>query len=106
VNEQVTHTPGPWIYEHRSGDHPKNNNGGWGAIGLWGPDGEQIFGTGTGWDSDFVEPSEANARLIAAAPNMLVQLKIVSWVLSDLSPDGLVKAGVDAVIAEAEGTQP
>lgn len=44
-----------------------------------------------------------NAQLIAAAPEMLKALETASWLLADLSPDGLVKQQVDAAIAKATG---
>lgn len=64
------HTPGPWIFENRNGDHPLNDQDGWGCDGLWAVNGGFILGSGTGWDGAYQGPIEANARLIAAAPEM------------------------------------
>ena len=49
--------------------------------------------------------AKANARLIAAAPDMLEQLRNASWLLADISPDGLVKKQIDEVIARAQGIE-
>lgn len=43
----------------------------------------------------------ADAYLIAAAPDMLAALRHASWLLADISPDGLVKKQIDEVIARA-----
>lgn len=64
------HTPGPWIFENRDGDHPLNDQNGWGCDGLWAVNGEFILGGGQGWDGTYQGPTKANARLIAAAPEM------------------------------------
>ena len=69
------HTPGPWVFENRNGDHPLNNQNGWGCDGLWAVNGGLILGAGPGWDGEYVAPDDANANLIAAAPDLLEALK-------------------------------
>lgn len=54
---------------------------------------------------DTFAESAANARLIAAAPEMLAALKIVSNYNISPSPSPGVLRLVDAAIAKAEGTQ-
>ena len=43
------HTPGPWVFEARDGDHPLNDQDGWGCDGLWAVNGGFILGAGPGW---------------------------------------------------------
>lgn len=50
------HTPGPWIFENRDGDHPLNDQDGWGCDGLWAVNGGFILGSGTGWDGAYQGP--------------------------------------------------
>lgn len=45
----------------------------------------------------------ADAHLIAAAPEMFDALEAASWLLADISPDGLVKQKIDAAISKAKG---
>lgn len=68
-------TPGPWVFEYRSGDHPLSDRSGWGCEGLWAVDGGLILGDDIGWDGGYEGPNEANARLIAAAPELLEALQ-------------------------------
>jgi len=77
---EVKHTPGPWDWvEDRA-------NGGF--SGLVGPDGLEVLfpntrnegDTGAAWFEDF--PSEANARLIAASPDLLEALKAAQTALA------------------------
>lgn len=64
-----THTPGPWVYEYRDGNDPRNKRNGWGTEGLWGADNSLIFGTATGWDGGFEAPLEDDAAFIVRACN-------------------------------------
>lgn len=95
----VTRTPGPWYAEWR---HPD--------LAVWGgPGGDDdthvasIYGDGT------IENADANARLIAAAPDLLDALKAMVASYDGLrdsltSPVVLEKlARADAAIAKAEG---
>ena len=70
------HTPGPWDFEVREGGHPLNDQNGWGCEGLWAVNGGLILGSGQGWDGDYSQPNEANARLIEAAPDLLEALML------------------------------
>ena len=63
-------TPKPWIFEVRSSDDPKNNNGGWGTFGLWGADNTLILGDAQGWGSYMSSPSAEDGRIIESAPEM------------------------------------
>lgn len=91
TTEQATkHTPGPWTVE-----------------------GEGIRAIVRGADSTIVavrhrlpkETHDANARLIAAAPRMLAELReILDWALMERAPlrEQEIRS-IRAVIAEAEG---
>lgn len=70
------HTPGPWIFENRDGDHPLNDQNGWGCDGLWAVNGGFILGAGPGWDATYQNPTKANGRLIEAAPEMYEALQM------------------------------
>lgn len=98
-----THTPGPWSF------YPDKNTG---VIMIMRPhpldekpheggDGMVISEIRKGWG-----PSAANARLIAAAPDLLAALKKMTALLAahpdgGLYPDYLIQAR--AAIAKAEG---
>jgi hypothetical protein len=107
------HTPGPWVFEYRDGKHPLNDCNGSRIDGLWAINGEFILGDVTGWDGGYFGPNEANARLIAAAPDMLDELRRAQGELATalrdgaehLTPDMLRRwfNGVSAAIAKAEG---
>ncbi len=59
--EMTTHTPGPWKWD----------------FDLLGPDEKPILEIGMGYDGQWggESPNDANARLIAAAPDLLAALK-------------------------------
>ncbi|MDE2107144.1 MAG: hypothetical protein KGL39_58605 [Patescibacteria group bacterium] len=84
------HSPGPWTY-----DGPPDN------IIVWcGPDHRVAFiMTSDG-------PAEANARLIAAAPDLLASLKRAHEMLEQLGDLPAMRADMAAAIARAEGAQP
>jgi hypothetical protein len=66
----LTHTPGPWVAEF-TGPHATTRDGMW-EIAPVGPDGQPD------WDREVAataDTNEANARLIAAAPELLEALK-------------------------------
>ena len=86
------HTPGPW----HIGGKPQSPI-------IFGSDGFAVADA-TVFHGTFKEgQTEANANLIAAAPDLLEALETASWLLADISPDGLVKQKVDAAIAKAKG---
>jgi len=84
--EAMKHTPGPWNYD-RSG------------YSLYVNSGRELV-TALSMDGKRLETSEANARLIAAAPDMLDALQrareVLLWNLGD---DSRIDAAFDAVTA-------
>ncbi|MEJ1159456.1 hypothetical protein [Prosthecomicrobium sp. N25] len=86
------YTPGPWSFQ------PGQNN--WPHPSVWrgNEGGFQVLGTSR-------ERSEADARLIAAAPDLLESLKDVVAVVQERDPgfDADVLRTARAVIARAEG---
>lgn len=64
VTSGQSHTPGPWKIDGRN-----RTNDGW---CLYSPDG---YGIGCVWDCNGNPENEANARLIAAAPDLYEALK-------------------------------
>ena len=84
--ESMKHTPGPWNYD-RSG------------YSLYVNSGRELV-TALSMDGKRLETSEANARLIAAAPDMLDALQrareVLLWNLGD---DARIDAAFDAVTA-------
>lgn len=104
---KVAHTPGPWSVI--------DNN--WDFSSVYGPDDcliaeVQIHSSVTEENQHELEPvKEANARLIAAAPELLSALKMAQvWLkmaLVWLDADGRFDMqGINAAIAKAEGRQP
>ena len=109
----VKHTAGPWEWvEDRA-------NGGF--SGLVGPDGSEVLfpntrnegDTGAAWFEDF--PSEANARLIASAPDLVLALAEIA-AKATLAADAcdnegrasgfrILAADARAAIAKATGEQ-
>jgi len=74
---EAKHTPGPWTYEPPEYGFEYNDNEGE-LGGFLGPDGKYIMGFGhneTYYNSCGEPPSPSDARLIAAAPDMLEALK-------------------------------
>ena len=72
-----------WIFEYRDGDHPLNDQDGWGCNGLWAVNGGFILGGGQGWDGTYQGPTKANARLIAVAPKMYELIEYLSQSYDD-----------------------
>lgn len=96
------HTPGPW----ESGSNPKADQFGSNGIVVR-PTGEFPHGL---WIADcgfaHDEKAIANARLIAAAPEMLNTLKDVRAYLFEKRSDPAYLRCIDIVLAKAEGKQP
>jgi len=63
------HTPGPWQFDARNSGI--NSNPGWGLLNA---DGESL-GITVHWDRRSSDTAYANARLIAAAPDLLAALQ-------------------------------
>ena len=83
-NEKAKFTPGPWSYRPNKYDD-------WGVVKS--PDGLPVAQACVGrWSKDFdkhrtegTDPAEANARLIAAAPELLAALEMQAAAFSALS---------------------
>lgn len=92
---KTQHTPGPWIFD------ADNYN-------LTNKKGEIVFGEDGSQDMRLISPSKENARLIAAAPDLLEALEKMIWIL-DLnelpSGQGIQKAFFDAkkILKKARG---
>lgn len=91
------HTPGPW--------HISDNGE---EFGIYPPDGISPIGF-----VDYGNSGDANAKLIAAAPDMLATLKSVRSAIVEKAPDtlwadliGTAVDVIDAAIAKAEGGDP
>lgn len=89
----MSHTPGPWRFEIRT-DYPNDH-----VNGIWGPGGEEIVVT----DSGYYPPTIADARLIAAAPDLLAALKFALTADSGFACPAATEAVLLAAIAKAEG---
>jgi len=94
-----THTPGSWKYHLGRGANPRFH--------IQTEGGYQIASTTelVRHPQAFVENEarEANARLIATAPELLGVAKTFSQFLGVIGHHEKMKSGVDAVIAKAEG---
>jgi hypothetical protein len=93
----VTHTPGPWRVDKTiNGGYVRSDNSKvLGAAGI-----AKVL-RGRGYDD-----GEANARLIAAAPELLATLhEIRKWMDGEIMGawDAKFIAQIDAVLAKAEG---
>lgn len=117
IVNQVSHTPGPWIASMQVARDGQEL--GW-IIDTLGPRGGRIgwasrayADTNTGARLDGVEgnESEANARLIAAAPELLAALRdlcdaIPDETIADDPPLGVWVTQARAALAKAEGREP
>lgn len=98
------HTPGPWGFEYTEDN--KRIIIGKGLVE--GPDGYDVAEVYS--DDCPYEEAEANARLIAAAPELLHEIKHLVRLLEPLEQDGTLNVpglaslnGARAAIAKAEG---
>lgn len=80
------HTPGPWRYVHEPGYC-----------------GELIAQDGTTIAEFVVEPSLDNARLIAAAPELLEYLQYAVWAHPELEKNEKLMAVIAKATAHKEG---
>jgi len=92
--KQVTHTPGPWVVKHDKKGLP--------FIGV-----ESDPWTYNGTIAS-VDTSEKDARLIAAAPELLEQCKLFEQLLSTLIMEGdsgadLERDNLQAILDRVEG---
>jgi len=97
-------TPGPWTIIpaiEYDGDEDELEGAIIDPAGIEGANGDPVCSFGSLLGSGTLYENEADYHLIAAAPDMLAALHNASWLLADLSPDGLVKKQIDEVIARA-----
>ena len=92
--KQVTHTPGPWVVKHDEKGLP--------FIGV---ESDPLTYNGT---IASVDTSEKDARLIAAAPELLEQCKLFEKLLSTLIIEGhsgadLERDNLRAILDRVEG---
>jgi len=92
--KQVTHTPGPWVVKHDEKGLP--------FIGV---ESDPLTYNGT---IASVDTSEKDARLIAAAPELLEQCKLFEKLLSTLIIEGhsgadLERDNLQAILDRVEG---
>ena len=94
----MSYTPGPWTFQ----EEVKDDMG-----GFLGPDGDYIceFGDSTHYyPTQGHPPTIDDARLMAAAPDLLGALKeLRDWHKGEYHSNPLIDARVDAAIAKAEG---
>lgn len=91
MSEETKHTPGPWRFDESN--FGINSDPGWGIVG---PSGESL-GVTVHWDNHC--EAGANARLIAAAPDLLAACKAA---LARPGLEGWQREQITAAIARAE----
>jgi len=106
----IKHTPGPWSFDENQ--HLAAGNRSYGILTLapafnsdnedW-PYHPRVACVQVGHGSAPKEIAKANARLIAAAPELLQALKSAEIVLSEKSPNGAVLKEIRSAIAKATG---
>ena len=86
LRSPAKHTPGPW------------------SLGIETDDDRAQVINNDGWHVAYVacDPLEANARLIAAAPDLLAALETIA--AGNTDPDGMVRIAAEA-LSKAEGEQ-
>jgi len=95
----MKHTPGPWSVYDQYSERPE----------IRGPEESGVLVcvmAAWGVAADTPSPTQANARLIAAAPELLALCKewAKAWEEGEFSPD--ITSRMNAAIAKAEGTKP
>ena len=96
MTHTTKHTPGPWVVTEHSA----------GMICVAGPDHKDLCAVG--YNKTEGRDDAANAHLIAAAPVMYADLRIIRDYLYKLYDDGNMQAGeyaasLDTALAQAEG---
>jgi len=71
----MTHTPGPWTIDDTG---PHEFEEGHVELNIWGPDGA-YFGAIAAIRNDYSGDMDSNARLIAAAPELLEALREIAY---------------------------
>jgi hypothetical protein len=104
----AAHTPGPWRIEPYRDDHPDT------SYFVVGADGNTVCAVENQQDGGvYYEPCKADARLIAAAPEMLEALKLLEAALTQYNLRdarkrfslGVADAAAGKAIAKAEGRE-
>lgn len=103
----LTHSPGPFRYEHRVRD-------GWGQTGLWAADGTLIVGDDVGWDAPAVLPAvgSPDANLLQASDKLLAACEaVLLWAKTPGNHGGnpyqhAFMRLVQEAVAEAKGEKP
>lgn len=100
------HTPGPWSYELQADIDPDGNGYCWAINGLTKDQRQRSIPGADYVQNPAYANSEANARLIAAAPELLSTLEdIRAWLVSpDLSAGVIAAYQHDCEIAIAKAT--
>ena len=114
MSETTQHTPGPWHIEPFFWDEDFTHIGCLVAVtspGFNSKPGEQTFTVGRSKDDQISVDQKANARLIAAAPDLLAALKMIVAVAetagwNPVAPDGVTRYLDDARAAIAKATPP
>ena len=91
-----THTPGPWVVESLPDEGPSIHTGGSGIA-------RRIAGVDVGgWKRTTLADAEANARLIAAAPDLLEALQAIAHFIHTTSAaeGGASKYSANVVAAD------
>lgn len=101
---ETKHTPGPWKAVNRQYHSRLGICDDWGVVSERGDDLLELFGN-DGYDEPREIPAEANAHLIAAAPNMLEALQYVvgNGFLPEGGDERSALSRCRAAIAKAEG---
>ena len=99
---KTAHTSGPWNIIHRTQTDGTN----WIQGATKDENGWREVCAMPSWPSRNRELEAANARLIAAAPDLLAALQSLVWSLNESNTDCLGLAGAIRAIARAEGRTP
>lgn len=98
----TAHTPGPWELQMAEDCTGRKLD----DLVRWvvtAKEHDLWISTGPTWDAEHADESNANARLIAAAPELLAALEQIKC----LAPPGtLFRVDAEAAIAKAKGKQP